>query len=45
MNAGRNWAKGPQPRGGEQMEGLDLESVIERARAHDAEALAEIYRR
>jgi RNA polymerase sigma-70 factor (ECF subfamily) len=27
------------------MEGLDLESVIERARAHDAEALAEIYRR
>ena len=45
MNAGRNWAKGPQPRGGEQMEGLDLESVIERARAQDAEALAEIYRR
>jgi RNA polymerase sigma-70 factor, ECF subfamily len=27
------------------MEGLDLETVIERARAHDAEALAEIYRR
>ena len=27
------------------MEGLDLESVIERARGHDAEALAEIYRR
>ena len=45
MNAERNWAKGPQPRGGEQMEGLDLESVIERARAHDAEAMAEIYRR
>ena len=45
MNAGRNWAKGPQPRGGEQMEGLDLESVIARARAHDAAALAEIYRR
>lgn len=45
MNAQRNWANGPQPRGGEQMEGLDLESVIERARAHDAEALAEIYRR
>jgi len=27
------------------MEGLDLESVIERARSHDADALAEIYRR
>jgi RNA polymerase sigma-70 factor (ECF subfamily) len=27
------------------MEGLDLESVIERARGHDADALAEIYRR
>ncbi len=27
------------------MEGLDLESVIERARGRDAEALAEIYRR
>ena len=27
------------------MEGLDLESVIERARCHDAEALGEIYRR
>src|SRR2546425_12958549 len=27
------------------MEGLDLESVIERARGHDAEALGEIYRR
>jgi RNA polymerase sigma-70 factor (ECF subfamily) len=45
MNAESDRAKGPQPRGGEQMEGLDLESVIERARAHDAEALAEIYRR
>ncbi len=40
-------AKGPQPREGEtrQMEGLDLESVIERARGQDAEALGEIYRR
>jgi RNA polymerase sigma-70 factor (ECF subfamily) len=27
------------------MEGMDLESVIERARGHDAEALGEIYRR
>jgi len=27
------------------MEALDLESVIERARGHDAEALSEIYRR
>src|SRR5437867_11149392 len=27
------------------MEGLDLESVIERARGHDVEALGEIYRR
>ena len=40
-------AKGPQPREGEtrQMEGLGLESVIERAQGHDAEALGEIYRR
>ncbi len=40
-------AKGPQPHEGEakQMAGLDLESVIERARGRDAEALAEIYRR
>src|SRR5437868_14591418 len=45
MNAERNWAKGPQPRGGEPVEGLDLESGIERAPAYDAEALAEIYRR
>ena len=39
-------AKGPQPREGEtrQMEGLGLESVIERAQGHDAEALGEIYR-
>src|SRR5215831_20293610 len=47
MNAKRNMARGPQPLGGEtrQIEGLDLESVIERARGHDAEALGEIYRR
>jgi len=47
MDAKRNMAKGPQPREGEtrQIEGLDLESVIERARGQDAEALGEIYRR
>jgi len=47
MDAERNKAKGPPPREGtaKQMEGLDLESVIERARGHDAEALGEIYRR
>jgi RNA polymerase sigma-70 factor (ECF subfamily) len=47
MDAKRNMAKGPPPREGgtRQIEGLDLESVIERARGHDAEALAEIYRR
>src|SRR5271166_3579877 len=47
MDAKRNMAIEPQPREGgtRQMEGLDLESVIERARGHDAEALAEIYRR
>ena len=47
MDAKRNMANGPQPREGRtrQMEGLDLESVIERARGHDADALAEIYRR
>jgi len=40
-------AKEPQPREGgtRQMEGLDLETIIERARGHDNEALAEIYRR
>ena len=40
-------AKGPQLREGEtrQMEGLDLQSVIERARGQDSEALGEIYRR
>ena len=47
MDAKRNMAKEPQPREGEtrQMEGLGLESVIERAQGHDAEALGEIYRR
>src|SRR5580693_9795467 len=47
MDAKRNMAKEPQPREGgtRQMEGMDLESVIERARGHDAEALGEIYRR
>jgi RNA polymerase sigma-70 factor (ECF subfamily) len=44
MEAESTRAKGPQPREGKQMEGLDLESVIERARGHDAEALGEIYR-
>ena len=47
MDAKMNKAKGPQPREGDvrQMEGLDLENVIERARGHDDEALGEIYRR
>jgi RNA polymerase sigma-70 factor (ECF subfamily) len=47
MDAKRNMAKEPQPREGEtrQMEGLGLESVIQRARGHDVEALGEIYRR
>src|SRR6266581_7077977 len=47
MDAKRNMAKEPQPSEGEtkQMEGLGLESVIERAQGHDAEALGEIYRR
>ncbi len=47
MNAKRNMAKETQPRKGEtrQMEGLDLESVLERARGHDAEALGEIHHR
>src|SRR6266566_1536620 len=45
MEAKRN-AKGSPPREGKatQMEGPDLESVIERAQGHDAEALGEIYR-
>jgi RNA polymerase sigma-70 factor, ECF subfamily len=47
MEAESNKAKEPQPREGKtkQMEGLDLKSVIERARGHNAEALGEIYRR
>jgi RNA polymerase sigma-70 factor (ECF subfamily) len=46
MDAKRNMAKQPQPLEGEtrQMEGLGLESVIERAQGHDDEALGEIYR-
>ncbi len=46
MDAKRNNAKGPEPREGKatHMEGPDLESVIERAQGHDAEALGEIYR-
>src|ERR1700751_4891876 len=46
MDAKRNKAKGSQPLEGKatQMEGPDLESVIERAQRHDAEALGEIYR-
>jgi RNA polymerase sigma-70 factor, ECF subfamily len=47
MDAKRKMAKGPQLREGEtrQMEGLDLQSVIERARGQDSEALGEIYHR
>jgi RNA polymerase sigma-70 factor (ECF subfamily) len=47
MNANRNMAKEPQPResGTRQLEGFGLESVIERAQRHDAEALGEIYHR
>jgi RNA polymerase sigma-70 factor (ECF subfamily) len=47
MDAKRHMAKEPQPREGEsrQMEGLGLESVIQRAKIHDAEAFGEIYRR
>ena len=47
MDAKRNTSRELQPHKGEstEMEGLDLESVIERARRHDAEALGEIYRR
>jgi hypothetical protein len=47
MDAKRNMANGPQLREGEtsRMEGLDLESLLERARGQDAEALGEIYRR
>ena len=46
MDANRTNPKGPQPHEGKTtMEGRDLESVIERARGHDTEALGEIYRR
>src|SRR6202167_721244 len=47
MDAKSNMAKKPQPREGEsrKMEGLGLESVIQRAQIHDAVALGEIYRR
>lgn len=47
MDAKRNMAKEPQPREGEtrQLEGLGLESVIERARGRDGDALGEIYHR
>ncbi|MBZ5681428.1 MAG: sigma-70 family RNA polymerase sigma factor [Acidobacteriia bacterium] len=47
MDIKRNKAKGPEPREvkTEPMEGQDLESVIERAQGHDAEALGEIHRR
>jgi len=46
MDAKRNNAKGSQSREGKatHREGPDLESVIERAQGHDAEALGEIYR-
>ena len=46
MDGKRNNAKGSQPREGKatQMEGPELESVIERAQGHDTEALGEIYR-
>jgi len=46
MDTKRNHAKRSQGREGKvtQMEGQDLEGVIERARGHDAEALGEIYR-
>ena len=46
MDAKRRNAKGSQRREGKatQMEGPDLERVIERAQGHDAEALGEIYR-
>lgn len=47
MDAKKQQAKGPQPggRNARTMEEPDLESVVERARGHDAEALGEIYRR
>ncbi len=47
MDAGKNGANGSQANEGKatQMEGQDLDSVIELARGRDAEALGEIYRR
>jgi RNA polymerase sigma-70 factor (ECF subfamily) len=47
MDAERNKPTGPRPREGtaKPMDGRDLDSVIERARGHDAEALGEIHRR
>jgi len=47
MDAKRNMAKEPQPHEGEtrQIEGRGLETVIERAQGHDADALGEIYHR
>jgi len=46
MDADRNIAKDSQPSEGKatQMEEPDLESVIQRAQGHDAEALGDIYR-
>lgn len=46
MDAKGNNAKGSQPSEGKatHMDGPDLESVIQRAQGHDAEALGEIYR-
>ena len=46
MDAKRNNAKGSQPSEGKarHMDGPDLESVIQRARGNDAEAMGEIYR-
>src|SRR5450631_1783884 len=46
MDAKKNSAKASQPHEGKatQMDGPDLESVIERAQGHDAEALGKIYR-
>jgi len=47
MDAKKNSPKGRQLRevNTKQMEGQDLENVIERAQGHDAEALGEIHRR
>src|SRR5690242_8559421 len=45
MDAKRNMARESQPGESRQVEELGLETVIERAQVHDAEALGEIYRR